>query len=387
MGLYNLVGKPNFQGTIKNQVIKSESKAGAMGTSSTVYYKWTGTEWVSVSQKEYDDIRLAGKASTSLGKQAGPNLADTKGTGALRYPSKEDIKEDSHYVLFQFFEYNPPFGKRSLEETAVVLNPQIGPEAPDYGYDAKGYDYNQSNQYDSAGEKYKSIMMYMPEDISTGFKANWAGKAVSNIGADALRSAGAEGFKKIADGIDGIGDAAQRIPALTGSAALRKSIQAITGDAISNNDIFGGISGAILNPNTELLFDGIDMRTFSLNFKMVPRFQDEADTISDICKIFKACTLPSKDPGEVFAQRNDGIVAGFIGVPKLCRVHFMVGSSENKYLPKFKMCAITSVDVNFTPDSSYATYKNDSPVATTLSISFQESKLVFADEILNDTIR
>ena len=52
-----------------------------------------------------------------------------------------------------------------------------------------------------------------------------------------------------------------------GSAAIQKAITKITGDSISNNDIFGSISGAVLNPNVELLFDSIDMRNFNLKFK------------------------------------------------------------------------------------------------------------------------
>ena len=31
--------------------------------------------------------------------------------------------------------------------------------------------------------RFKDIIMYMPEDISTGFRSNWGGKAFSNIAA------------------------------------------------------------------------------------------------------------------------------------------------------------------------------------------------------------
>ena len=59
----------------------------------------------------------------------------------------------------------------------------------------------------------------------------------------------------------------------------------------------------------------------------------------------------------------------------------MKGSSEHEGLPRFKMCAITQVDVNYTPDGAYATYFDGQPVAIQLSISFQETKMVFAEEI------
>ena len=87
------------------------------------------------------------------------------------------------------------------------------------------------------------------------------------------------------------------------------------------------------------------------------------------------------DPGNVLGANNDGTFAGFIGVPDLCRVAFMHGGNEHEALPRFKMCAITQVDVNYTPDGTYATYYDGQPVAVQLTISFQETKLVFSEEI------
>ena len=59
----------------------------------------------------------------------------------------------------------------------------------------------------------------------------------------------------------------------------------------------------------------------------------------------------------------------------------MRGSSRNHYLPRYKMCAITDVNVNYTPDNVYATFDRSSPVATELKISFMETKLVFSEDI------
>ena len=59
----------------------------------------------------------------------------------------------------------------------------------------------------------------------------------------------------------------------------------------------------------------------------------------------------------------------------------MKGSTEHPYLPRFKMCAITQVDVNYTPDGSYATYGDGQPVAIDLTLNFQETKMVFKEDI------
>ena len=50
---------------------------------------------------------------------------------------------------------------------------------------------------------------------------------------------------------------------------------------------------------------------------------------------------------------NEGLQAGFIKVPKVCAVSYMKGGYPHPYLPKYKMCAITDVNVNYTPDNNY----------------------------------
>jgi hypothetical protein len=46
------------------------------------------------------------------------------------------------------------------------------------------------------------------------------------------------------------------------------------------------------------------------------------------------------------------------------------------------MCAITDVQVNYTPDGNYATFNDGAPVAYELKLSFMETKLVFAEDIV-----
>jgi hypothetical protein len=95
---------------------------------------------------------------------------------------------------------------------------------------------------------------------------------------------------------------------------------------------------------------------------------------------FKKASLPSRVPDKIFGNES-AIKKNFIGAPKLVKVNFMSGDSEHPQLPKFKMCALTQVDVNYTPDGVYATYESGQPVAYQMTLNFQETKIVFADEI------
>jgi hypothetical protein len=59
----------------------------------------------------------------------------------------------------------------------------------------------------------------------------------------------------------------------------------------------------------------------------------------------------------------------------------MRGADQHPILPTYKMCAITDIGINYTPDGNYAVYNDGSPVAYELKISFMETKLLFSEEI------
>ncbi len=355
------------------------------------------------------------EASSRIRKFDAPDQNYGSSTGTpkeptlLKYPNGQTINENSDYVLFQFFKYNPPFSDRKDVETYTRLGGWGGryswfsgdlnalnfDEAGVKEYLGKSNDYNQANDYEDAGKNFPSIIMYMPEDISTGFRGNWGGKAFSTVGAGILGAAGQTGLmEKMTDGFGTITGTAERALGLTAAKILQKSVKAAGGDQLTKDDIFGSISGAIMNPNTELMFQSIDMRNFQLKFKLVPRNAGESKEINHIVKVFKACTLPHRNPNQVMGfnapdkEVNKGIVSGFIGVPNLCRVSFMRGADEHKVLPRYKMLAVTEVDVNYTPDGAYATYRDDGqPVAIELTINFQETKINFAEEVIDESIR
>ena len=308
----------------------------------------------------------------------------------LRYPASPNITEDTDYVMFQFYNYKPPFQNRAYKNKFANTGTKLTKDQSEKIIKSNDLntinvrDYNDQAELEKA-EDYKNIILYMPEDISTGFKSNWGGKNLTNFASGVLQSAGADGFDKIKNSAQTLADAFGNVSYMAGASVIRKFVQATGGDSISNDDVFGAISGAILNPNTELLFSGVDMRNFQLNFKLVPRDANEAAMVNSIVAHFKKASLPSRVPNKIFGNTG-GVKKNFIGVPKLVRVNFMSGDGEHPQLPKFKVCALTQVDVNYTPDGVYATYESGQPVAMTMTLNFQETKIVFADEVDADGI-
>ena len=311
----------------------------------------------------------------------------------LSYPHAKLYDDHTDYVKFKFVKYNPPFATLGSNEFIDKDGKQTRALK---GGEALNLYNNSIADFVDAG--LPSIFMYMPEDIGASYGANWGGKGFTNTGADIMRQAGTllnsgSAIDSIGSTLQNMGNAMTRGQSLlaSGIAGAMNALPGKIGGSVDANDVLGGIGGVILNPNAELLFSGFDLRTFGLNFKMAPRSAQEALVIRDICTTFKRASLPTfgASPGNTLnnafnkgknvAEENNN--RNYIGVPNLCIVEFMKGKDPHPYLTQFKPCAIKEVNITYTPDGQYSTYRDGSPVATGLTLNFIESKLVYSNEI------
>jgi hypothetical protein len=326
------------------------------------------------------------------GKKGGKPTT-TDGKGRLSYPHDKVYTNHTDYVKFKFVKYNPPFatlGSNDYMGTDGKLKKSVS------GEQALNIYNNSIASFEPTG--LPTILMYMPEDIGASYGANWGGKGFTNTGADLMRQAGVllnsgSVADSIGSTIQNIGNTMTRGQALfaSGVAGAMNALPGKIGGSIDSNDVLSGIGGVILNPNAELLFSGFDLRTFGLNFKMAPRSAKEAKAIRDICTTFKRASLPffGASPGNTIANAFKGKEGtaeennnrNYIGVPNLCIVEFMKGGKPHPFLTQFKPCAIKEVNITYTPDGQYSTYRDGSPVATGLTLNFIESKLVYSNEI------
>ena len=359
---------------------------------STKYKTWNGTSWVGNSTVQpktrkyqpdgyndpYEDynpfLEDVSSIKTSFN---GDGTAIAGAGGSVRYPHDMLIDEAEDFVMFDFYDYKPPFqDKNSVDDVGgeSYANLTLG------AYHATGY----AGEY-FKDKAYPQILMYMPQDIQDAFAAKWEGKKFGQITTGLLASAGQDGnIKKLKEAGKTLDKALEKSMVESAASIVTGLAQRITGDTISAGDLFGGISGVARNPNVEVLFQSMELRTFDLTFKMSPFDDQDALRIEAIIKIFKMAMLPQYNLGDdvdVFGKDNKALDAGFIQVPKVCAVNFMRGSNRNRFLPRYKMCAITDVNVNYTPDNVYATIDRNMPVATELKISFMETKLVFSEDI------
>jgi len=358
----------------------------------TRYQIWTGSSWTTGSTVQpkgrkyqpdgyndpYEDYNpFLETVSTIKTKFGGAGTAVNGAAGSVRYPHDMLIDEAEDFVMFDFYDYKPPFqGKKSVDDVGgeSIANLTLG------DYNATGF----AGEY-FKDKAYPQILLYMPQDIQDAFAAKWEGKKFGQITTGLLASAGQDGnIDKLKSAGKTLDTALKKSMVESAASIVTGLAQKITGDTISAGDLFGGISGVARNPNVEVLFQSMELRTFDLTFKMSPFDDQDALRIEAIIKIFKQAMLPQYNLGkdvEVFGRDNDALDAGFIQVPKVCAVNFMRGSNRNRFLPRYKMCAITDVNVNYTPDNVYATIDRNMPVATELKLSFMETKLVFSEDV------
>lgn len=399
-----------------------DSKEGTTGVAVQSYYKGTDGRWYSLESGNNGNFWRANGAEPGFpytkinnppaAAPASPSSSTTSGTdpnnpsapsssntalltpalkpqgtsssSSLRYPGDIAVTGESHYVLFTFKKYTPPFSKTAQSSVG-------GSATAVTAYNA------QTNNLEDAD--HPQILLYMPEGVAASYKTNWDGKAFGNVAAGVLRAAGQVADNKYLDALKGITDTtatqiknASSILGGKGIAALTKTL---TGDSVGLNDIFSSIGGAILNPNVELIFGGHDLRTLQLTFKMVPYNLTEAQTIDKIVQTFKKAMLPKLNQGksgEFWGILNSGsnparidaggkYGSGFIGVPDLVQISFMRGGTENSRVSKYKVCSITDFDVNYSPDGVYAVGPDGYPVATEIRVNFMETKLVYKEDI------
>lgn len=283
----------------------------------------------------------------------------------LKYPEDMSAGKNTDYVAFSFFDYNPPFGKGQGQDAD-----QNGTANPQPGYNLYNRNADKTNLTPATG--LKSILMYMPQDLQGQYGANWGGVGFGAGFSGLARFIGGE-----MDAVAGV-DAAPGQIKIAGYKTAVENLNKALGSSVTTNQLMGGVSGTIINPNVEMMYEAPEMRGLSLSFKMVARRLDESKKIREICQTFKKAMLPSYSGQTVGGITISGAL---ITVPKICKITFMTGPTANEWVTQYKPCAITNVSVNHTADGVWAAYEGGAPVATDLQITFKETKLIFADEI------
>jgi hypothetical protein len=75
----------------------------------------------------------------------------------------------------------------------------------------------------------------------------------------------------------------------------------------------------------------------------------------------------------------------FLLSPHVFELKYITGSSEqNPHLNKFKLCAMTGFNVNYTPNQTFMTFANNMPVSYQVDMQLSELEPIFNDDYKDD---
>ena len=287
-----------------------------------------------------------------------------------RYPNAR-IEETSDFLEIKVVEYEPPGTETSAEQPMKLSTSsnslQKNIETP-LGY----------------------IFLPIPESITDSNGVEWGEDRLNGIAASGLgiginamnEENPLEAVKTLGTGVMDKMKVMAKDPAtkdLANSFFASKAVNILGGNT-SLAGVLARTSGQVMNPNMELLFKGVQLRTFDFIFDLAPRDKKESETIKNIIRTFKINMNASNSSGSDNSQ-SSGL---FIKSPKVFQLSYKTGSQSHQFLHKFKPMALKTMGVNYTGSGTYATYEDTTPVHMQLTMQFTELNPIYAEDYENE---
>lgn len=285
----------------------------------------------------------------------------------FRYPA-QIFDDNMDYIRIDSYEYIPPgVGELSAANFTVPTSDSS---------------YQTLSKKDIKG----TVILPMPQVLPNNSQsAHWGEGGLSGVtaaGIGVAQQGVKEGVPGLFEGVKGlIGKATSSATTGLGQKAIQnffatKAVEQFLGQ---QQDLFGEIlardTGAAINENVELLFRGVNLRgSMDFSFDLAPRSQKESQNIKDMVIFLKQSMSPRKGT-------KSGAAGGlFLTAPRVFKVQYMSGKNPHPYLNRFKICALTNLNLSFTSSNTYATYSDGTPVHMQLSLTFQELTPIYAED-------
>jgi len=223
-----------------------------------------------------------------------------------------------------------------------------------------------------------SVSIYLPPNVQDSFSTKYSGAETGLIGfvaasggsfMDAYKN---DDFMRTAeilmDTAKGLGGQI----AMNAGLSIAEMLTSSEGGVGLANKIFGQTT----NPYMEVLFQGVDLRTFTYSFTFAPRNSPEQEEVKAIIKLFRFHQAPE-------LRNNESI---FMGLPSEFDIHYMYQhedggeAKENQFYNKISTCVLQNCDVDYTP-GGVKSHADGSPVQIKMTLTFLETEMITKDHI------
>ena len=241
-------------------------------------------------------------------------------------------------------------------------------------YVPKKFDQEQFGFEDreTKGRSIGSVILPIPAGIGDAQAVSWGGNSMSAVQAAIAQAALDAITKGPGEGVDSLLNSAQKVAGNSGEASTALA-NTLAGMASGQQGLLTRTTGAILNPNLDLLFQAPTLRPFNFNFSLSPRDPKEAEVVMKIIRFFKQGMSPIRSKSNLFLKS-----------PHTFQLQYLLRegrrSREHPFINKFKECALQSFGVQYTPTGNYSTFSDGVMTQYNISMTFTELEPVFNDD-------
>ena len=279
----------------------------------------------------------------------------------------------------------------TITKDQVAALKKANPNDPNAGKPKFTHNFEDTNTRLKSNQIIKYyVELPAPQEINDSNSVTWGDDKLNalqlaglTLAQDAI-AGGSENAVEMAQSAMAILQRGINIPGLTQDTqnAIKASISGAAINALGANVSAGSIlsrsTGQILNSNLELLFQGVNLRTFPFTFTFSPRNSKEADVVKAIIKSLKASMSPKAGDYNGSAQ---GI---FLKSPDLFQLKYLHDGEDHPFLNTFKLCALTGMQVNYTNAGTYASYGDGTPVNIRMNLNFKEINPIYHEDYSSD---
>lgn len=204
------------------------------------------------------------------------------------------------------------------------------------------------------------ILLPLPQNLSSSISSDWQNQSVESwkfqlmhnkdaINSASMPSSFKEAFAKLSGAASSMYNEASA------------DVQEIFARTKSSSKI-GGMK-VVQNPRNEMMFQGMQFRSFNFNFTLVPYNEKDSGNITQAIKEIQKASVPELRGAKMFMQ-----------YPETWNIKFHDGDRRgNDHLMKINECCCTGIDVNYTPQGdSSSLHRMNAPLAVELTLGFTE---------------
>ena len=222
-----------------------------------------------------------------------------------------------------------------------------------------------------------SVAIYLPPNVQDSLGATYNDTETGMLGfaaaagLDFSNAVGAKDYEAAANALVGGAAGVLTEGAKKAGAALAETLAGAEGAAGMVNRVFGQAD----NPYVEVLFQAMEVRTFTYNFTFAPKNEQEAFEVQKIIQLFRFHMAPELRGGQ----------SRFLGLPSQFDIHYMFLSkdgvaSENNYYNRVATCVLQNCAVNYTPNG-VKSFEDGGPTTTTMTLTFKETEMLTKERI------